>query len=318
MKHVLVLGGGPDREREVSLNSSRAIADALERFGYRVHYEVIDRIDVQELRGLPGEIIFPALHGAFGEGGPLQEIMELDGRPYVGSRARAARAAMDKMASKLAAARLGIPTAEACVVNRNDFGLAIPIPLVMKPVHDGSSVGLHLCGDGAAYERARREVDHDIDQNPERVYLAERMIRGRELTQALIAADGDGADLEAMDAIEIVPAEGAYDYDAKYVRNDTKYLVKPDLPEGLAAELQACSIRLARSMGVRHVCRVDYLLEACADGVRAWFLEINTMPGFTGHSLVPKAAAHRGIAMGALCDRLVRAAVRDHLLAAAR
>ncbi|MBX3317010.1 MAG: D-alanine--D-alanine ligase [Phycisphaeraceae bacterium] len=313
MKHVLVLGGGPDREREVSLNSSRAIADALERFGYRVRYEVIERIGVRELRALPGEVVFPALHGAFGEGGPLQEIMEVDGRPYVGSRARAARAAMDKMASKLEAARLGIPTAEACVVNRSDSGLPIPIPLVMKPVHDGSSVGLHLCVDDAAYERARREVDRDIDENPGRAYIAERMIRGRELTQTLIAADDDGGDLEAMDAIEIVPAEGAYDYDAKYVRNDTRYVVKPDLPGGLAGELQAWSVRLARSMGVRHVCRVDYLLEQGADGVRAWFLEINTMPGFTDHSLVPKAAAYRGIDMGTLCDRLVRAASRDHM-----
>lgn len=308
MSHVLVLGGGPDREREVSINSSRAIASALERAGHRVHSQLIDRIGAEELAGLPGEVVFPALHGAFGEGGPLQELMATDGRPFVGCRADAARLAMDKVASKLFAATLGIPTAEACVVNRADSELPLGLPLVMKPVHDGSSVGLHLCRDRAAYERARAAVDADIDANPGRAYMAERLIEGRELTQSLIPAESGG--LEAMDVIEITPAEGAYDYDAKYLRNDTTYNVGPNLPGGVADLVREWSLALAAHIGVRHVARVDFLLERSTG--MAWLLEINTMPGFTDHSLVPKAAAARGIEMSALCDRLVRAAIKDH------
>lgn len=308
MSHVLVLGGGPDREREVSINSSRAIASGLERAGHRVHYQLIDRIGASELARLPGEVIFPALHGAFGEGGPLQELLAADGRPFVGCFADAARLAMDKIASKLAAAALGIPTAPACVVNRGDPELPIGLGLVMKPVHDGSSVGLHLCRDRAAYERARAAVDADIDANPGRAYMAERLIEGRELTQSLIAGESGG--LEAMDVIEITPAEGAYDYDAKYLRNDTTYKVGPDLPGGVTERVREWSLALASHMGVRHVARVDFLLERSTGKV--WLLEINTMPGFTDHSLVPKAAAARGIEMSSLCDRLVRAAARDH------
>lgn len=304
MSGVLVLGGGPDREREVSINSSRAIASALERAGHRVYYELIGRITEDELRRLPGDVVFPALHGAFGEGGPLQVLLERDGRPFVGSRAPGARVAMDKVATKMCASRLGIPTAEACVVNRHDAEVAVGLPLVMKPVHDGSSVGLHLCEDRAAYQRARTEVDRDIDENPGRAYMAERLIRGRELTQSLIV--GEGGEIEALDAIEIVPKSGPYDYDAKYIRNDTVYRVAPALPEGVAESLKAWSLSLARGIGVRHLCRVDYLLEFGTD--RPWLLELNTMPGFTDHSLVPMAARARGIEMPALCDRLVRAA----------
>src|SRR5687768_7970571 len=118
MTTVLVLGGGPDAEREVSLNSSKGVAEALRAGGkHTVEYKVIDRITRAELKALPGDVIFPVLHGAFGEGGPLQDLMELDGRPYVGCRPQAARLAMDKMASKLCAARAGIPTAESAVFN---------------------------------------------------------------------------------------------------------------------------------------------------------------------------------------------------------
>lgn len=307
MSQVLVLGGGPDREREVSINSSRAIAAALKAAGHVVHYELIDRIGGDELARLPGEVVFPALHGAFGEGGPLQDLLAADGRPFVGCCGPAARLAMDKMGTKLAAARLGIPTAPACVVSRSDRDLPIGLPLVMKPIHDGSSVGLHLCRDRAAYERARAEVDRDIDANPGRAYMAESLIAGRELTQSLVV--GASGRLEALDAIEIVPADGPYDYDAKYIRNDTRYKVGPDLPSGVAERVRDWSLSLAAEIGVRHLCRVDFLLEAGSD--RAWLLELNTMPGFTDHSLVPMAARARGVEMPALCDRLVRAAMAD-------
>ena len=305
MSSVLVLGGGPDREREVSINSSRAIAAALSAAGHTVHYELIGRISGRQLASLPGEVVFPALHGAFGEGGPLQDLLEADGRPFVGCFGRAARTAMDKLATKLCASRFGISTAEACVVNHGDRSLPVSLPLVMKPVHDGSSVGLHLCRDRAAYERARDEVDRDIEENPGRAYMAERLVKGRELTQSLVV--GVDGELEALDVIEIIPKDGPYDYDAKYTRSDTSYRVGPALPPGVTEQVREWSLALARGIGVRHLCRVDYLLEDATG--KAWLLELNTMPGFTDHSLVPMAARAKGLEMPALCDRLVRAAL---------
>src|SRR5690606_14615932 len=123
------------------------VADALRRAGAEVHHVVIDRPTLEELRVLPGEVVFPVLHGSFGEGGPLQDLLEALGRPFVGCRAHAARAAMDKMATKLLAATLGIATKPAQVMNVRDTACPIPLPVVVKPVHDGSSVGLHMCPD---------------------------------------------------------------------------------------------------------------------------------------------------------------------------
>lgn len=306
MSRVLVLGGGPDREREVSLNSSRAIARALEAAGHEVRYEVIGRITGEELAALPGDVVFPALHGAFGEGGALQEMLERCGRPYVGSGPHAARLAMDKMGTKLAASTMGVPTALAAVVNRVDPELPMPLPVVLKPVHDGSSVGLHLCRDRGEYEQARAAVDGDIDANPGRAYMVERLVEGRELTQGLVV--GDDGEFVALPTIEIVPAAGAYDYDAKYLRNDTRYLLDPPLPDDVAASIKSWSVALARAIGVRHLCRIDFLLERSD---RPWLLEVNTMPGFTDHSLLPMGARAAGWEMPALCDRLVRAALAE-------
>lgn len=299
---VLVLGGGPDAEREVSLNSAKGVGDAIRSSGrYEVISQTIDRISLVELKALPGEVIFPVLHGAFGEGGPLQDIMEQDGRPYVGCKGPAARLAMDKLATKLCAARAGIPTAEVHAFNIKDPACPLPIPVVVKPVHDGSSVGLHICKDAAAWEAARRDVEADIKSKPGRVYMIERYIAGKELTVGLI----DG---KALPIIHIAPAEGVYDYEAKYKRKDTKYVLDPELPAGLDSRLKDYAERLGKAIGVRHVSRVDFLMDAKGD---PWLLEINTMPGFTATSLVPKASAHSGVDMPALCARLVDFALRD-------
>lgn len=302
MRKVLVLGGGPDAEREVSLNSAAGVAAALKETGrYEVIPQTIDRISLAELKRLPGDVIFPVLHGAFGEGGPLQDIMDQDGRPYVGCRGRAARLAMDKMASKLLAARAGIPTAEAVVLNVKDEESPLGTPVVVKPVHDGSSVGLHICKDVAAWKRARAAVAEDIQKKPGRAYLIERFIPGKELTVGLI----DG---QPLPIIHIQPADGPYDYEAKYTRDDTKYHVDPPLPGNLTETIKGYAVALFKAVGARHVSRVDFFLDT---DNRPWLLEINTMPGFTSHSLVPKAAKHTGVSMPELCAKLVEMAARD-------
>ena len=303
MKKVLVLGGGPDAEREVSLNSAAGVAEALRNSGrWEVIAKTIDRITLSELKALPGDVIFPVLHGAFGEGGPMQDLMEQDGRPYVGCRPAAARLAMDKMASKLAAARAGIPTAEACVLNVKDDACPLPLPVVVKPVHDGSSVGLHIVKCDKCWATAKPTVRDDVRAKPGRAYMAERFIAGKELTVGML----DG---KPLPIIHIAPADGPYDYEAKYTRNDTQYNIDPGLPAGVSDNVKGYAKKLFDMIGARHVSRVDFLLEPSG---QSWLLEINTMPGFTSHSLVPKAAKHTGIEMPELCARLAEMAARDH------
>lgn len=303
MKSVLVLGGGPDAEREVSLNSSAGVADALRSTGaWKVERKIIDRLTLAELKALPGDVVFPVLHGSFGEGGPMQDLLEQDGRPYVGCRPAAARLAMDKIASKLAASRAGIPTAEAAVLNVKDDTTPLPAPFVIKPVHDGSSVGLHICKDPAQWPRIRQMVSDDVKSKPGRVYMIEKFIPGRELTVGIL----DG---QPLSIIHIQPAEGPYDYEAKYTRDDTQYHLDPYLPPGMDATIKGYAKKLFQTVSCRHVSRVDFIIDQAGN---PWLLEINTMPGFTSHSLVPKAAAHAGIPMPQLCARLVDMAIRDH------
>jgi D-alanine-D-alanine ligase len=305
---VLVLGGGPDAERDVSLNSARAIADALAASGHRVERRTIERISADELSRMPGEVIFPALHGGWGEGGPLQDILESDGRPFIGSASLAARRAMDKIATKMVAIELGIPTPAAHILDARDGVCPMELPAVIKPVHEGSTIGLFLCRTPQEWTAARAQIADEAAQGESRTYMIEPMIgaakgsRGRELTVGLL----DG---RALPVIEIVPAEGLYDYEAKYTRDDTQYLVDPELPAGVTERIKEQTVRIARALGVRHIARTDFMLDTSGT---AWFLEINTMPGFTDHSLVPKAARKLGLEMPELCATLVRVAVRDH------
>lgn len=298
MTCVLVLGGGPDAEREISLKSAAAVAHAL-RSQFDVVEQTIGRIGADELRALPGDVVFPALHGFFGEGGPMQDLLERDGRPYVGASPRGARWCMDKVGTKLAAASLGIGTAPACLFDPRDEVSPVEPPLVLKPTHDGSSVGLHICGDADEWARGRDAARADIELNPYRSYMVERLVRGRELTVGLL---GGGGALRSLPIVEIGPASGVYDYDAKYNRTDTRYTVGPNLPAGVGERLSQVALRLASHLGARDLARVDFILDA--DG-SAWLLEVNTMPGFTATSLLPKAAGAMGMGFGELCAHLV-------------
>jgi D-alanine-D-alanine ligase len=302
--NILVLGGGPDAEREVSLVSSRFVAESLATItGLTVRREVIGRLSLPELRALPGDVIFPVLHGGWGEGGPLQELLEQDGRPYVGSGPGAARIAMDKCATKLAAAGLGIPTAPSAILNTDDDGCPIELPVVVKPVHEGSSVGLHICRTREDWDKALAAVKTDRARFPARVYMIEQaVLGGRELTVGVL----DGS---ALPIIEIRPESGVYDYQAKYHRADTRYTAAPDLPGGVAERLREDAESLAEAIGVRHLARADFILDASG---QPWLLEINTMPGFTDHSLLPMAAGHAGFSFAQLTRRLVEMALRDH------
>lgn len=298
MTQVAVLGAGPDMEREVSIDSSTGVTKALIEAGYDARLHLIDA--PESLTHIPGEVIFPVLHGRWGEGGPLQDILQRDGRPFVGCGPMAARFCMDKIATKLEAARLGVRTPPACLYNHADR-VAMDLPFVMKPALEGSSVGLSICSTEADAARAVEAARRDLKQHPGQVTMVERLIRGRELTCPIIEREGQ---LTALPIIEIRPAEGVYDYEAKYKRDDTVYIVQPDDID--AIPIQNDTLMLARALGVRHLCRADYILDEAG---RHWLLEINTMPGFTSHSLVPQAAAHVGMPMPALCAHLVKLAL---------
>lgn len=313
---ILVLGGGPDAERDVSLKSSSAIAQALRDSGrFAVDLQIIDTLSLDALRALPADLIFPYLHGPWGEGGPLQDLLEADGRPFVGSGARASRAAMDKIATKAAALDIGIPTPPVWILNTRDPVCPTTLPVIIKPVHEGSTVGLHVCTShkhfAGAVDAIRAEQAAALAAGkPVRTYMIEPKVVGpggrpaRELTVGIL----DGV---ALPLIEIRPKDGLYDYEAKYTRNDTQYLVGeqiPDLPDALAKKIAKHTARLFKALGLRHIARADFMLDA--DGI-PWLLEINTTPGFTDHSLVPKAAAHAGIPMPDLCARLADMALRD-------
>ncbi len=302
---ILVLGGGPDAEHAVSLASAAAVASALRKAGHEVTEVTIDRPTPSELAAMPGEVVFGVLHGPWGEGGGLQRLLERDGRPFVGSGERASRLAMDKLATKLVAAKLGVPTPAACLLNGamngDDARCALEPPVVIKPVFEGSSVGLHLCADRASLTAALGSLE-----TRDGSWMAEAMVAGRELTVGVMDR-GHGV-LEAMPVIEIRPRGGTYDYGAKYERDDTQYVVSPELPPGVAAVLSEHAIKAANAVGVRHLARVDFMLDAHFVG---WMLEVNTMPGFTSHSLFPMAASGMGISMAELATGLVACAAAD-------
>lgn len=300
---VLVLGGGPDAEHAVSVHSSTAVARALNDSGrYTAHLHVFDTLGAGELSVLPGAVVFPVLHGPWGEGGPLQRMLEADGRPFVGCGSVAARAAIDKLLTKQVALSLGIATGPAAVLYSLDDVPPIALPLALKPVHEGSSVGLALCHTLDQWREAAARARDLLARGTTAAFMVEPLVKGRELTVGVVAG-------EALPIIEIVPKDGVYDYDAKYTRDDTRYVVDPPLPEGIAHVVQRDALRLARALGCEMLARVDFLLDE-QRGPR--LLEANTMPGFTSHSLLPMAAARVGMPMPALCAALVDDARARH------
>ena len=238
---------------------------------------------------------FPFLHGHWGEGGPLQEELEKLAIPYVGCKPLAARRAMDKLVTKSLLANDNVPTPRSRQLLADDACDLAP-PLVLKPVDDGSSVDLRICHSQAQVDQARQEL------HPRRGRLmAESYIKGREITVGILLG-------KPLPLIEIIPSKQVeyYDYQAKYHRDDTRYVLDPDLPSGVAEECTRIALTAFERLGCRDIARADLIVDS--NGC-PWFLEINTMPGFTTHSLVPMAARKLGFEMPELCAKLVEAAL---------
>jgi D-alanine-D-alanine ligase len=306
--NITLLLGGISAEREVSLMTGRQIAEALRKLGHRVWESDIGPDNLAALDHRPCDLVFPALHGAFGEDGQLQQLLEDRGLPYVGSGPLASRVAMDKVATKDLLQEHDIPTPPWQVVAQHRFKDAwtpiagIGYPCVIKPISEGSSVGCRICPDLAA---AKAHLAEFLPKYG--AMLVERFVEGYELTVGLI----DG---RTLPVIWIKPATPFYDYESKYFRDDTQYRFEMPLPESVLQRVRGAAEATWRVTGARHLARVDVMVEK--DTHEPFVLEINTLPGFTTHSLVPKAAAHAGINFGELCDQLAHLALRDAAVAA--
>lgn len=290
---VVVLFGGISAEREVSLKSGTAVLAALEGAGLDVQgYDMAGGLAGLEV--LRPDRVFIAMHGRGGEDGTLQGALELLGIPYTGSGVLASALGMDKLRTKKLWDAEGLPTPRSCQLAADTDWQAVldtlGVPVVVKPVHEGSTLGIHIVEDAQTLEAAWRDASQF-----DAVVMAERFIKGPEYTVSIL-------DDAALPAIRIEADSGFYDYEAKYLANTTRYL----LPCGLAAEcevtLAELSLKAFSTLGCVGWGRVDVMQDA--EGA-FWLLEVNTSPGMTDHSLVPQAAAHVGLDFASLVLRIL-------------
>ena len=296
---VMVLMGGASTEREVSLASGTAVAGALASRGHNVTRVDIRPDDLSALQGAKVDVVFIALHGSFGEDGQLQRILDELGLKYVGSGPDASRLGLDKAAAKQRFGELGVPTAPATIAEPGNETEAIAPwtpPVVIKPVAEGSSVGCVMVRDAAELAPAVHQAVLRYGR-----CLIEQYIDGPELTVGVL---GD----RALPVCEIRSARDFYDYAAKYQDDQTDYVFDPDLPEDLLNQVQRMSLAAHRALGCRDMSRVDWIVDAAT--MQPYCLEVNTIPGFTAHSLLPKAAGRVGMGFADLCEDLIYRAMR--------
>ena len=292
---ITVMLGGPGAEREVSLHSGAAVAGALRALGHRV--QELDPITPGWNLDPRTEVVFLALHGAYGEDGTLQAELDALGVPYTGCDAAASRVAFDKLLTKERCVAAGVPTAQHLVVTASDTpwpGGWQP-PVVLKPVRQGSSVGLHFVERESEWPNAlRQSLQYDS-----RV-LVEEKINGRETTVGIL----EGA---ALPVVEVRPKQGAYDYRNKYTAGATEYFCPAPFDRATTERIQAAALGAFRAIGGRDYGRVDVMVRGSGEPV---VLEVNTLPGMTETSLLPKAAAAAGLSYGMLCQRMIELALK--------
>ena len=284
-RRLVVLKGGPGSERDVSLRSGAAVAAALRSTGAQVEEVEVFGTEVFVPEGT--ELVFNLIHGTFGEDGELQSLLDERGIPYTGEGASESRVAFDKILTKMALERVGVPTPKSETLRAGGIP-SIPLPIVIKAPRQGSSVGVHLVH--SAEEVAPALADCLIHGEE---ILVEELVAGRELTVGVLGE-------EALPIVEIKPNGGFYDYTNKYTKGATQYLVPAPLTPAETESVQAVALAAVRALGLRVYSRVDVLLAPAGPTV----LEINTIPGMTETSLLPKAAAASGLDFVALCCRI--------------
>ena len=302
MTRVAVLQGGVSSEREVSLATGAQVVVALRQAGFEV-----TAIDVgadlgaviAALQAARPDAVFNALHGRFGEDGCIQGVLDWLGLPYTHSGLRASALAMDKAAAKAAFAAAGLPVAPSRIVSPEELEAADPLPrpFVVKPVNEGSSVGVEIFRDGD-----NRRADVARSWKYDRRIMAEAYIPGRELTVAVM---GD----RPLDVTEIDTGHVFYDYDAKYADGGSRHTLPAPVHPAIREQAMEAALRAHQALGCRGVSRADFRYDDTAgEPGQLYILEVNTQPGMTRTSLVPEQAAHVGIGFPELCAWMVREA----------
>lgn len=296
-RRVGVLMGGTSAEREISLKTGEGVARALEGKGHDVVRVVLGAEPIDRtLRAADIDVAFLALHGRGGEDGCIQGMLELLGVPYTGSGILASALAMDKLKAKEMFRLHNIPTPPYYVATEDDLAEldelhgSFGFPVIVKPRSEGSSIGLTKAGD---MRELRAGIDKALEHD--RWALVERFIKATEVHVGIL----DG---RVLGAIEVVPRSGLYDYAAKYTSGETEYVLPPRIAPTRARGVMNLAERAVRALGCAGACRVDLLV---TEGENEYVLEVNTLPGMTPTSLLPKIAEHAGIDYASLCEMIL-------------
>ncbi|MFZ0033687.1 MAG: D-alanine--D-alanine ligase [Sedimentisphaerales bacterium] len=299
---VAVLMGGISRERDISIQSGKCVADALKQAGVNVVLADIrpDHLDILDDKSI--DVFFIALHGTFGEDGTLQEILESKNLVYTGSGPKPSRLAFDKWVSKEYFTKVGVPSPDAILFDPNkgdeieDTIWRLGQKYVIKPLREGSTIGIAIADNPNQAVAAARKCAAEFGD-----CMIEEFVPGREITVGVLGKD-------ALPILEIRARGGFYDYQAKYLDDKTEYLFDTINDAALVARIQKSSVDCFNVLGCHGAARVDFILHD--EGI-PYVLEVNSIPGLTSHSLLPKAAAKTGLSMSDLCIKIIEAALEN-------
>jgi len=293
-----VLAGGPSSEREISLKSGTAVYSALKEMNLHVEFFDIKKKSCCVLKKLNIDAAFIALHGGFGEDGTIQKMLEDLNIPYTGSGPEASRLALDKVASRSIFINNKIPVPESMALNKrisiDELYERFNLPMVVKPSTEGSSVGLTIVKNKDEINKAL-----NLAFKYSKTILVEKYIKGREITVGILHE-------EALPVIEIITKHNVYDYSAKYIDKETQYIVPAEIPKKTFLTAQELGLRAHNVLGCMDFSRVDMRMD---ENENVIVLEVNTIPGLTERSLLPKAAKAIGINFGELCVKLLELAL---------
>jgi D-alanine-D-alanine ligase len=299
-KHVALLLGGMSNEREVSLSSGKGVEAALKELGYKVTVIDVSRNVAEDLAKAKPDVAFNALHGTYGEDGSIQGLLEIMGIPYTHSGVMASAIAMDKQMTKYILQNVGMPCAIGKVVSKEDIAAdntGIPRPYVIKPVAEGSSVGIYIIKEGDNYTPSVAELARFKE------LMVEQYIPGKELSVAV-------TDDQPLGVIELRPKNGFYTYENKYTDGKTEHLMPAPIDKKIYQQAMELAHKAHKTLQCRGISRTDFRYDVDGDG-KIYFLEINTHPGMTPLSLVPEIASHKGISFPELIEFLVERARCD-------
>jgi len=311
---VAVICGGRSGQHEVSIRSARSIMDAMDSSRYEIREYFISKEGkwspgpiLPEPGANPGiDVVFPVLHGTFGEDGTVQGLLELADLPYVGAGVAGSSIAMDKEITKRLCVERGLPVVDYLVQYRDALDVseaehAFAYPVFIKPANLGSSVGITKAHDRAELEAALR-----LAASYDRKVIVERAISGPEIECSVLGNDSPVASTPC----EVLPSQEFYDYDDKYVLDQAGFRTPPRLPPEKTEEVRRLAVACYRAVGCEGMARVDFLVESATE--RVYINEINTIPGFTSISMYPKMWEHDGLAYPKLIDRLIELALERH------